>query len=85
MRKTVFVFALACLIGCSDRRKDDVAVPLDQLPEPVTKVAKEKLPDVTFEHAWKTRDGNYEVRGKTKSGKVRDLQVSPSGEVVEVD
>ncbi len=48
-------------------------------------VAKDKLPGVTFEQAWKTPDGNYEVRGKAQNGKVRDIQVKPNGDVVEVD
>ncbi len=70
--------------GCSETPKGE-NVPLDQVPEPVMKVAKEKLPGVTFEQAWKTPDGNYEVRGKAKNGKVRDIQIKPDGTIVEVD
>ncbi len=49
------------------------------------KVAKDELPGVKFEQAWKTPGGNFEVRGKGQNGKVRDIQVKPDGEVVEVD
>lgn len=70
--------------GCSDTPKGE-NVPLDQVPGPVMKAAKEKLPGVTFEQAWKTPNGNYEVRGKAKNGKVRDIQAKPDGTVVEVD
>ena len=50
--------------------------------------AKKKLPDVKFETAWTEKDGdklNYEVRGKDKNGKTRDVKVSPTGEILEVD
>jgi hypothetical protein len=47
--------------------------------------AKGKLPEVKFDTAWKTRSGNFEVRGKTAAGKVRDVQVSPEGKIIEVD
>ena len=70
--------------GCSDKPKGE-NVALDQVPEPVMKVAKEKLSGITFEQAWKTPNGNYEVRGKAKNGKVRDIQVKPDGTVIEVD
>ena len=83
MRYALLLVVLFLALGCGDRKVADV--PLDQVPEPVMKTAKEKLPDVKFEQAWKTANGNYEVRGKEKSGKVRDIQVKPTGEVVEID
>ena len=88
MRSVVMMLALTLsllfVVGCESKPKGE-NVDLDKVPEPVMKVAKEKLPDVKFEQAWKTPDGNYEVRGKGKNGKVRDIQVKPDGEVVEVD
>jgi hypothetical protein len=83
MRYLIAVAVVLLAIGCGDRHVADV--PLDQVPEPVMKSAHEKLPDVKFEQAWKTANGNYEVRGKEKSGKTRDIQVKPNGEVVEID
>jgi len=83
MTACVLFLALA-LAGCGGSEKAE-DVPLDKVPEPVMKVAKENLPDVEFNQAWKTRNGNYEVRGKNKAGKVRDIQVKPDGTVVEVD
>ena len=88
MRSVVMMLALTLsllfVVGCESKPKGE-NVELDKVPEPVMKVAKEKLPDVKFEQAWKTPDGNYEVRGKGKNGKVRDIQVKPDGTVVEVD
>jgi len=81
------ILLLLCAVGCggcSDKAKGENVV-LDQVPEPVMKVAKQKLPDVKFEQAWKTPTGNYEVRGKAKNGKVRDIQIKPDGTVVEVE
>ena len=86
MQSFVMILAVALLfvVGCESKPKGE-NVDLDKVPEPVMKVAKEKLPDMKFEQAWKTPNGNYEVRGKGKNGKVRDIQVKPDGEVVEVD
>ncbi len=71
--------------GCGEDHSQSANVPLEEVPEPVIKVAKDKLPGVTFEQAWKTRKGNYEVRGKEKDGKVRDIQIAPGGEAIEID
>lgn len=85
MRSVVVALALLFVVGCGEKTPKGENVELDKVPEPVMKAAKEKLPDVKFEQAWKTTDGNYEVRGKAKNGKVRDIQVKPDGTVVEVD
>ncbi len=85
MSRFAGLILLLLLSGCGESHSPSANVPIDQIPEPVIKVAKEKLPNVNFEQAWKTRSGNYEVRGKAKDGKVRDIQVSPSGEVIEID
>ena len=89
MRSVVKMLALTLtllfVVGCGEKTPKGENVELDKVPEPVMKVAKEKLPDVKFEQAWKTPNGNYEVRGKGKNGKVRDIQVKPDGTVVEVD
>jgi len=75
---------LAFVIGCGSGSQGEL-VPLDQVPEPFLKTAKEKLPDVTFDHARKLPNGNYEIRGKAKNGKVREVEVNPAGEVVEIE
>ena len=85
MRSIIVMLALLFVVGCGERTPKGENVELDKVPEPVMKSAKEKLPGVTFEQAWKTPNGNFEVRGKAKNGKVRDIQVKPDGTVVEVD
>ena len=85
MRSVVMMVALLFVVGCGEKTPKGENVELDKVPEPVMKAAKEKLPDVKFDQAWKTPNGNYEVRGKAKNGKVRDIQVKPDGTVVEVD
>ncbi len=52
------------------------------LPVPV---AKEKLPGVTFDAAYREPNGSYELRGKDKTGKVREIDIKPDGTVEEVD
>jgi len=62
-----------------------VAIPLDQVPAPLVKTAKEKLPEVTFDHARRLPNGNYEIRGKAKNGKVREVELTAASEVVEIE
>jgi hypothetical protein len=58
---------------------------LEQVPEPFVKKARETLLDVKFDHARKLPNGNYEIRGKMRNGKVREVEVNPSCEVVEIE
>ena len=74
--------------GCGEVFEKTEMVPIDKVPESVMTVAEEKLPGVKFETAWTEKDGEkivYEVRGKSKDGKTRDIKVSPEGEVLEID
>lgn len=76
----------APIIGCgAGGGSKSEAVPLDQVPEPLLKTAKEKLPEVKFDHARRLCNGNYEIRGKARNGKVREVEMKPSGEVVEIE
>ena len=86
MRYTMLLLlALVCGCGGEKRATGKVPVPFDQVPEAVLKAAKEKLPDVQFNKAMRKPDGVYEIQGKNKQGKVREVEVSPSGEVVGVE
>jgi hypothetical protein len=79
---------LLATVGCGEVGEHVETVPLDQVPAPALKVARETLPEVTFDSAWKEKgEGKdaYEIRGKTKSGKIRDLKVTADGKVLEVD
>ena len=75
----------ACFaVGCGSESGGEL-VPLDKVPESMLQTAKEKLPDVQFETGLKRSDGSFEVRGKDKQGKVRDVEFSATGEFVEVE
>jgi hypothetical protein len=50
------------------------------------KTAKEKAPEVfNFHEAYLKKDGTYEVRGKTQSGKVIEVEVKGDGTFVDVE
>ncbi len=91
MRKYVFRLSISVFIAMGCQREPipgEDLVPLDQVPAKVMEAAKAKLPDVIFEAAWKEEDGGriaYEVRGKNKVGKIRDVKVTPDGEILELD
>jgi uncharacterized membrane protein YkoI len=80
--------ALLVSFGCGDTRENDVPIPFEKVPPELLKVAQEKFPDVKFDSAYKeTKDGQevYEVRGKTKQGKIREVEVTADGKVLQVD
>jgi hypothetical protein len=85
MRRVLIFLLLAVVIGCGDNGPKAVVVPLDQVPEPLLKTAREKLPVVKFGYARKLANGNYEIRGTAKNGKTREVELTPSGEVVEIE
>ena len=90
MRASLIIPSVLLLLiaGCDAAFEKTEMVPIEKVPEPVMKVAKEKLPGVKFDTAWTETEGDktvYEVRGKSADGKTRDIKVSPDGTVLEVD
>jgi hypothetical protein len=65
-------------------------VELSEVPEPVMKAAKKELPQITFEDSWQNLDPSrkvvsYEIRGRAKNGKIREVRVSTEGKVLELE
>ena len=83
--RPVVLLIVALLWGCGPGGPDKTRVDLADVPEAVMKTAREKLPDVTFTDAFRKADGVYEVRGRMKSGKIREVEVKPDGAFVEMD
>jgi hypothetical protein len=81
----VLLFALGC---GGEQPKSDEVVPLDQVPANLLEVARKQLPDYTFDTVYKIKVNGkdaYEIRGKNKQGKVREVEVSSTGEVLAVE
>jgi hypothetical protein len=80
---------LFAAIGCG-ADDDDVAeaktpLPLDQVPAEIMNVAKEAGPGLTFFAAYKgTHAGqpSIELKGKTKSGQIKEFEISPEGKLL---
>ena len=90
MRKHYFIgMMLIFAFGCaSSPPESDPIVPIEQVPANVMEVARKQLPGYTFDTAYKMKiDGKdaYEVRGKDKRGKVREVEVSATGEVLAIE
>ncbi|GAC1466190.1 MAG: hypothetical protein NVSMB9_06480 [Isosphaeraceae bacterium] len=93
---TLCLFRLLALaaIGCGDPDRpagmSRKAIPLDQVPAPVMKGATTALPGVSFDEVWKNldREGtlhSYEVRGRARNGKVREVRVASDGKILEME
>lgn len=80
---TLCVAAMETLGGCSEaagERKQPIA--LDKVPADLRKIGQEKHPDVVFDTAFtETEDGRsvYELKGKTKTGKIHEVEVTKDG------
>jgi hypothetical protein len=89
MKKPLFAVSLLALaFGCEKEPTSDQVVPLDEVPPNVMEVARKTLPGYIFDTVYKMKvDGKdaYEVRGKDKRGKVREVEVSATGEVLEIE
>ena len=89
MRKTFLGMLLViATAGCESEPKSDDIVPIEQVPANVMEVARKQLPGYTFDTVYKMKiDGKdaYEVRGKDRRGKVREVEVSATGEVIAIE
>jgi uncharacterized membrane protein YkoI len=89
MKRTFLVLPLLILaLGCESEPKSDQIVPVEQVPPQVMEAARKELPGYTFDTVYKMKiEGKdaYEVRGKDKRGKVREVEVSATGEVLGVE
>ena len=85
MRNAVAALVLAPALGCGGGEANRTVIPVAEVPPNVMGVAKEKLPGVTFEKAWRQKDGTFEVSGKDKRGKVREIDVKADGTVIEIE
>jgi hypothetical protein len=66
------------------------AVPISEVPESVMTAARKALPGVDFAESWKNVDAanqllSFEVRGRSSSGKIREVRVGPDGAILEME
>jgi hypothetical protein len=87
----VFLAAIS-LFGCDreSARLSRQTTTIAEVPDDVMNAARQAIPGVEFSDAWKNveKDGklhSYEIRGRTKNGKIREARVSPSGEILEME
>lgn len=90
MRKHALIaMFLVFTLGCENEAPEsDEIVPIDQVPANIMEIARKQLPGYTFDTVYKMKiDGKdaYEVRGKDSRGKVREVEVSATGEVIAIE
>lgn len=86
-RTKLLAVVLVAFCGCGEQVERAEPVPLDKLPAGALETAKKQLPDVTFERAQKVKfrgQDAYEIIGKNKQGKIHDVDISTTGELLEV-
>ena len=88
--KKVYLGAAILLsaLGCGGGEEEKAqSVPIDQVPPKLMEIARKQLPGIPFDRAYKIdingKDA-YEIRGTDQRGKIREVEVSTSGAVLEV-
>ncbi len=83
---SVMVLQMGMILGCGGATKGKkTTIDLKDVPPNIMKIAKEKLPGVEFDTAWVKENGVFEVRGKAKNGKVREIDIRPDGSIEEIE
>ena len=90
MKKTLLLsLTVVFLSGCGDDApKGDEVVALENIPPNLMEIAKKELPGIKFDEAFKMKvDGKdaFEIRGKDSRGKVREIELSTTGEIIEIE
>ena len=98
-RRPLIALAACCIAaalgGCGEHDEPPgltkQTIAFDDVPATVRDAARKAVPGVKLDEAWKNldRDGklhSYEVRGRNPAdGKIREVRVSLSGEVLETE
>jgi hypothetical protein len=93
MRRRFMTAILAgSICGCGgdadDAATPKTAIPFDQVPAHVLKAAQAAAPELTFYAAYKDKfegQDSIELKGKTKTGKIKEIEVSPEGKYLGTD
>jgi hypothetical protein len=87
-KKALMVLLMLTAWGCGEKVERLEAVPLDSLPPGSMESATKALPGVKFDQARKAKFNGqdaFEIRGKDARGKIREVEVSTKGQVLEIE
>jgi hypothetical protein len=84
---------ISVMSGCGDELPAGFSrkvVEIKDVPGVALKAAKKAIPGVDFKEAWSNLDKagklhSYEIRGRASNGKIREVRVSPTGEILEME
>ncbi len=81
-----FGFGFGC--GVEQAFEGNELVALENVPAPVMEAAKKAMPGITFSKAYKARiEGQdaYEIVGKAANGKIKEVEVTVTGKVLNIE
>jgi hypothetical protein len=89
MRFVALLSILSIVAGCSSRAAPANSwVPIAEVPAELQEVAHKTLPGVNFESARKINvrgEERFEIRGRGPNGKIREVEITPAGDVREIE
>jgi hypothetical protein len=87
MKRTCMILMLIS-VGCSGPTATNEFVPIAEVAPELVQVAKKTLPEVKFDSARRKKINGeevFEIRGKQANGKIREVEVSAAGAVIEIE
>ena len=89
IRSSIVAMLVAVAAGCGTDAAPTAPhltpLRLEDVPPELMVIARQELPGIEFDTAWRKASGTYEIRGKAKNGKIREIDVRPDGTVEEVE
>jgi hypothetical protein len=77
--------AILCVVAAGCGASGKTPMKMEEVPAEVMKMAKEKMPGITFTEAFREKNGDIELRGKDNTGKVVEIDVSPDGKTSKIE
>lgn len=86
MRHAVWLVLMVGLVACGGSEGPGFTkISVDQVPAPVMRVAQDTLVGVSFDRAIVKKSGVYELAGADAKGVRREVEITPLGDVVEIE
>ena len=79
---------LLSLSACSEKEKNEVDIPLNEIPSNIINVVQTALPGIDLHEAEKETKGKktiYELEGKLINGKKYELKIAADGTIIKIE
>jgi len=87
LKQSVIAILLTTALAACDDKKDEVDIPVSQVPANIISIVQNTLPGISITEAEKEtkKDGViYELEGKLINGKKYEIKISENGTIIKI-